>query len=133
MRISDWSSDVCSSDLNDRIEAAAPLRWRQSEAVAARAIARTGYDRQVRATRALARFDKERIGSRCDFPGHGIAQRHMLDHFILGEDDLRGDAEHARNLIDLPILVVRFPNPVIEHRQIGRASCRESEADYVSI
>src|SRR3546814_9559986 len=26
---------------NDRIEAAAPLRWRQSEAVAARAIART--------------------------------------------------------------------------------------------
>src|SRR3546814_11395581 len=65
---------------NDRIEAAAPLRWRQSEPIAARAIARTCNDCQVRATRSLAWFDEERIGSRCDFPGHGITQRHMLDH-----------------------------------------------------
>src|SRR3546814_13421812 len=117
MRISDWSSDVCSSDLriaeNDRIEAAAPLRWRQSEPIAARAIARTCNDCQVRATRSLAWFDEERIGSRCDFPGHGITQRHMLDHFILGEDDFRGDAEHARHLIDLPIIVVRDRKSVV--------------------
>src|SRR3546814_1814991 len=71
-------------------------------------------------SRSLAWFDEERIGSRCDFPGHGITQRHMLDHFILGEDDFRGDAEQARNLIDLPIIVVRFKNPVIEHSRMGR-------------
>src|SRR3546814_6549271 len=71
-------------------------------------------------SRSLAWFDEERIGSRCDFPGHGITQRHMLDHFILGEDDFRGDAEHARNLIDLPIILVRFTNPVIEHSRMGR-------------
>jgi len=44
----------------------------------------------------------------------------MLDYFILGEDDFRGDAEYTRNLIDLPIIVVRFTNPVIEHRRMRR-------------
>ena len=44
----------------------------------------------------------------------------MLDYFILGEDDFRGDAEYTRNLIDLPIIVVRFTNPVIEHSRMGR-------------
>src|SRR3546814_5248217 len=88
MRISDWSSDVCSSDLV--AEAAARAGLHGKGIVAGHGC---GIERNV----AIAKFD-ERIA-------------------LLGKDeaDVRLGGEHTLG----------------EDREIGRASCRERECQYV--
>src|SRR3546814_13436988 len=82
MRISDWSSDVCSSDLSGRLrvgqpvaqatEAAPVVRRRQAHAPGERAaevarilVAAFGGDRLDRQARGLQRSEERRVGKEC--------------------------------------------------------------------
>src|SRR3546814_20880716 len=86
MRISDWSSDVCSSDLHDEVVIV-----------------------------ELADLDQAGLDA---VPAVLVVQHHRLPH----EGFELGDAVSA---LDDVIVVIA--------REIGRASCRESVCQYVSI
>src|SRR3546814_15358717 len=113
MRISDWSSDVCSSDLlNHRVE-------RNSDAVLA-LLEEAG----VKATFFTLGWVAERYPAllrRIANAGHEIAS-HGYDHrrvFTFTPEEFRQDLKISRDLIQQA------------SGKIGRASCRERVCQYV--
>src|SRR3546814_6224243 len=66
MRISDWSSDVCSSDLRRRGVGAEGQRYRQqADAAADRARQRRSLPQRYAARRAAPRSEERRVGKEC--------------------------------------------------------------------
>src|SRR3546814_20469280 len=116
MRISDWSSDVCSSDLGDGVVVGVGLH----------ALGR--HDHQVVAEGRsgdvqLGTADHDAVGAAVDHPdvGVGIALAGGIDAAIaLGVGDALGDADVGL----LGRLVVAVDGVGVA--QIGRASCRDS-------
>src|SRR3546814_6393984 len=114
VRISDWSSDVCSSDLTGCTAGAEPLaillrlRHQRPEVLDAggRARVRGSELRRRLATAGLA---------------HALPQRDRLLRVVAGR---RG--QHQANLVGLRFLLARI-------RQIGSASCREKVCQSVYI
>src|SRR3546814_18024511 len=110
MRISDWSSDVCSSDL--RIDRHAAIVERETGVAAeADAVARTefrAFAGQIAADRAIE-------------PRHVIARQLVALAIFDRPDDVEAiafETERSRDaLVDAP--------------EIGRASCREKVGQYV--
>src|SRR3546814_16894138 len=109
MRISDWSSDVCSSDLADRIGARDAIE-----------IGRTGVE--------IVRF-----GAPAQNPVDTI-ERAQRGRNALGVGRLAVvDINDARHLAD-PLHPVRKAGEGFEPAiEIGRASCRERGGKYVEI
>src|SRR3546814_11932798 len=104
MRISDWSSDVCSSDLVDELECGL---------VEDLGILATAHDRQITPARPPAALRLEidaRISDLVEFGREAAFELDRGDLAIVRK--LRGDAARADEaaLVD----------------QIGRAACRES-------
>src|SRR3546814_1579850 len=101
MRISDWSSDVCSSDLADR---------RRSDIGQLNAVRQTGQDAgQMRGRDGVVRVAAELFGG--EFP-------------VAGDDPLL----HTRDGFGAGLGTVEH---VVHVEQIGRASCRERGGRYV--
>src|SRR3546814_1559930 len=66
MRISDWSSDVCSSDLAAAAAAARAAAEETAEKAAAEAAAKTAADhRDAAAASAAFRSEERRVGKEC--------------------------------------------------------------------
>src|SRR3546814_13777566 len=84
MRISDWSSDVCSSDLTEPHLEECAWRARRSDGRQLKGVVALGalevrHNDEVGSTSALARLHEQRIVSRGDLPRHGVTHRHELD------------------------------------------------------
>src|SRR3546814_8968812 len=109
MRISDWSSDVCSSDLHDRLPPRADAAARLEACVLGTAFAH-GYERT---DPALAEFE-EGLASRLK-----AARRQDAVRFI--------DPVSQRSLAIRPDITA----PVGRIAEIGRAACRERVGQYV--
>src|SRR3546814_15957174 len=118
MRISDWSSDVCSSDLIDRqllaggIEAGRARLHRQQRALAG-AIEPDLVQAPWRAGRLQRLGDLERLQGR-------VAADQRLDQRAGGR------AQVLQALVELRGEVVGIPR-----LELGRASCRDREWQYV--
>src|SRR3546814_12872443 len=114
MRISDWSSDVCSSDLPDVVQVDQDLvgRWGLGVAVS-----------------------EERLGLGDGHGQHladvlaaeGVLQHGRLEALALALLAGGGDPGHHRQV------GVDHAGPVAGGAEIGRASCRERGCQYVSI
>src|SRR3546814_12663436 len=102
MRISDWSSDVCSSDL---------LRYRDEADVL------QVCDSLFQATRRLLDLA---VGHGIVVPREDLSAGHRT---VLGIDEMH--AYSVRNLADVRLVL----DPLL--RKIGRASCRERVCQYV--
>src|SRR3546814_12062782 len=110
MRISDWSSDVCSSDLRAVFESLAHETARNVEGFMAGLNLRVATE----VARALASARRVRM--------HGVRQNHAFASFLAyGLGMLRGDVA----LLDAAQL------GAAEALEIGRASCRERVVQYV--
>src|SRR3546814_15186666 len=114
MRISDWSSDVCSSDLRHQIDAELALGAFSRDINLARGHMKTfGVKLEVMDERFhrllhLATFGRHHLTvERCDRAGW-----HLLEA-------LPDDAERLAHFFDA------------HHHQIGRASCRARVCQYV--
>src|SRR3546814_19671843 len=109
MRISDWSSDVCSSDLvgknQRRIDAPATLRFPFGLRV-------TGPDGGLAALRRVVREIELRFGQ-----AERARHRDQLGMLI--------------RVADLGLMAQRLTGVDIFADQIGRASCRERVCPYV--
>src|SRR3546814_16875828 len=107
MRISDWSSDVCSSDLPSRSRAAPDLEGAED--------LRAGADDDVVFERRVALHVTLAVAVNA---GRGAAEGDALveGHVVA---DLRGLADHHAHAV------------VAEEAEIGRASCRERVCQYV--
>src|SRR3546814_16706434 len=136
MRISDWSSDLCSSDLDIEIVVAARI----AETIALAA------DRQLRAVD----FDLEPVerflASSCDdreavAPTHGdVVRTRDLDAGEAGQiEALRGDRDDAGGRpipLGLPLgllLVVRCRAVRSEERRVGKEWCRKGRFGGVPV
>src|SRR3546814_20410562 len=109
MRISDWSSDVCSSDLlTDRCSGHGG-KW---------GIFKQNFDTAVKvgrpAARAMAKNDPDYMVSECPLAGPHLKQVMELS-----------GASKVPDRIGHPIEVMA------KAYEIGRASCRESACQYV--
>src|SRR3546814_8537345 len=118
MRISDWSSDVCSSDLNHRVEIGKRPEHRVDVAVIGDVIAEIGHGRGIDGRKP------DRIHAEIDQmikPPRDAAQ--ITDTVAIGILTRPGIY-----LVD----ATAFP-PTLRHAslQIGRASCRERVCQYV--
>src|SRR3546814_18532590 len=108
MRISDWSSDVCSSDLFAEFDALAFENVRKLQAVAAE----IGLQRTHRRAHLLrAHFDR------------AVAGRQRAAHVVFDAID-DGRARRSPDAIEIT-------TEQAEQQQIGRASCRERVCQYV--
>src|SRR3546814_20912734 len=119
MRISDWSSDVCSSDLLDRDPSRAPV---------------DGQFRLVEAVETIARGDA--VGGNdqiVEIPPAVVAARMDRRH------ELRAKADAAVIAIEFELDVAVEPLRVVRQLvapfpfKIGRASCREGVWQSVQI
>src|SRR3546814_19231420 len=120
MRISDWSSDVCSSDLATAASAGPPRL----------------HD-DLRHPHRLAGLADDG-GRVLDAEGSGkpaflvevetaLPRRHLLDRRTIHEDDLRLEIGIARCCPGELCGIV----PIDEDEEIGRAACRERVGQYV--
>src|SRR3546814_12416715 len=109
MRISDWSSDVCSSD----------LEVVQTDATDADTLA-TAFSAAKRIAKipVLARNCDGFIGNRM------VAKRSAQAERLLQEGALPQDVDEA-------IRAFGFPMGPLQTNEIGRASCRERVCQYV--
>src|SRR3546814_14155746 len=117
MRISDWSSDVCSSDLVAFLVAGDQQRDRPMRTPASQVLADGGDEGgngalHVDGTAAVKRAVTDLAGEGVDAPGGGIADRHHVG--------MTGVAEVRSFIAEPGVGVV----------QIGRASCRERVCQY---
>src|SRR3546814_14271604 len=121
MRISDWSSDVCSSDLTYWNRGAEELYGWTKAAVAGRT-ATDLLQTQFPLSRAAAmetlmqtdRWEGVLVHARRDGPPATVASRWSLE----------------RNERGQPISILEINTDVTDH-EIGRASCRERVCQYV--
>src|SRR3546814_17367034 len=88
MRISDWSSDVCFSDLVGR-------------------------------SSAFARLEEQDVAGHRHLPGDGVAQRYVLNRFVLAEDNLGCCPEGPDDAIDLRFLIIDELDRS-EERRVGK-------------
>src|SRR3546814_6983833 len=109
MRISDWSSDVCSSDLalSQLTSPPAATEVKQEPAVSVRASVKPDY--------IVCLEDGKKLK---------MLKRHLMTHYQMTPDDYR----LKWNLpADYPMVAPNYA----EQRQIGRASGRERVGQYV--
>src|SRR3546814_5439508 len=109
MRISDWSSDVCSSDLFKVI----------CDALAVESAGKIG-DRSLCRSGTNLRGD---LFSKPAAPGKGVrnfAESSLNGAFVFGDGNILTCLSHAQ---------IALPRTPIE--EIGRASCRERVCQYV--
>src|SRR3546814_17867818 len=118
MRISDWSSDVCSSDLEEKSKA-------QRELVPASFVEGPGGAQQ----RLQQRLPERQAAEQHRREDELDDRRLHLDEGVVVQpqgqaaedaDDGRGDQRHGRNA-------------ALKDQEIGKASCRERVCQYVSI
>src|SRR3546814_17453759 len=150
MRISDWSSDVCSSDLLQQFDRNAV--WRADESHVA--VARRAVDRDARIHQALARLVDivDAIGDVAEIAAAVIALlvpvpgQFQLRVLVAGR--CKVDQREAALFIVVPTNLPQ-PQPIVESEafldigptapraelftQIGRAACRERGCHYVLI
>src|SRR3546814_16670152 len=123
MRISDWSSDVCSSDLDRHVAIGGDTQiigHRDLEAVAA---VEPDFGHQYAATRLIVdRVTEPRQRDQ--------RQAENLDPRALVADLVLDPVVHHLDRADLPARVLR-PAFVVLDRETGRASCRERVCEYV--
>src|SRR3546814_16988395 len=126
MRISDWSSDVCSSDLVAFLVAGDQQRDRPMRTPASQVLADGGDEGgngalHVDGTAAVKRAVTDLAGEGVDAPGGGIADRHHVG--------MTGVAE-VRSFIAEPGVEVVHPRPVVPGEgqavtgEIGRGAGR---------
>src|SRR3546814_11049924 len=111
MRISDWSSDVCSSDLSERNHALQALRDRRARVCVATDVAARGID----------------------LPDLGLVIHAELPHDAETLQHRSGRTGRAGRK-GICILLVPYPKRRRAEgmlREIGRASCRERVCQYV--
>src|SRR3546814_11137591 len=131
MRISDWSSDVCSSDLEDHKIAAAVEMIAQAK----RPIVYAGggvINAGPRACELLARFVRM-LGMPCTNTLMGLGAFPGSDPQFLGMLGMHGTYEANLAMYNCDVMInigARFDDRVTG-RQIGRASCRERVCQYV--
>src|SRR3546814_7690033 len=135
MRISDWSSDVCSSDLEAKGESA------PDSAPAAKL--NDGSEAKVHARRFAIVTDASRDALLTDFGKETLQDRYLLpgesyqDLFARVADAYADDQDHAQRLYAYISRLWFMPaTPVLSNGgtgrgQIGRASCRERVCQYV--
>src|SRR3546814_13419211 len=109
MRISDWSSDVCSSDFKRRGEAATRLGQPHAQPAEPRHLA-PGLLGEIARRPAVAPFGERQL---------------------LPNDFARAVAQHRLGFVERKI--DRHPLFPSVFPQIGRASCRERVCQYVSL
>src|SRR3546814_6418043 len=122
MRISDWSSDVCSSDLVAFLVAGDQQRDRPMRTPASQVLADGGDEGgngalHVDGTAAVKRAVTDLAGEGVDAPGGGIADRHHVG--------MTGVAE-VRSFIAEPGVEVVHPRTVVLGE--GKAATGEGEA-----
>src|SRR3546814_4273032 len=120
MRISDWSSDVCSSDLGNDVDLLA-LHFLDDCLNATALHADAGADRidaAVMADNADLRAAARVTGSGLDFDDSVVDFGHFLREQLLHEFRMRAGEENLRPAI-------------FAANKIGRASCRERVCQYV--
>src|SRR3546814_13638529 len=108
MRISDWSSDVCSSDLARRSRDDRPGETARDPGAAAIAV---------------------RIAEEAD-----QAVVELVDAAAAGQRQLVGDVEAdlaERGIVAVDAKLLGQPDVAVGAGQIGRASCRERVCQYV--
>src|SRR3546814_14279370 len=124
MRISDWSSDVCSSDLAEKLNACAPINGPAKSVFVS-----TGAEAVENAVK-IARAHTSRAGVIAfsgGFHGRtllGMGLTGKVAPYKIGFGPFPADIHHAR-----------FPHAYhgvsVNDAQIGRASCRERVCKYV--
>jgi len=93
------------------------FRDRQLELVGAlAAVSPRGHDLQIGRLMLLARLEEQDRSSRRDLPGDGVADGHMRDIFVVGENNLRRGANDAVDLDDVGRIVGHHPHA----RRAGR-------------
>src|SRR3546814_19907929 len=107
MRISDWSSDVCSSDLAQLLDAADGLEARLRDARAEIEAIAGSHDNPVR--EAMQEMLRQRLWLQQHGDGASLEQMRAVRHSI----------QAARRRIDRPLV-----------EGIGRASCRARGCQY---
>src|SRR3546814_17188743 len=135
MRISDWSSDVCSSDLTLTIDAGDQIDIRHD--------AREGAAPTLRASDSLVATAPNSISGAAGSliaAGGTLSLTTTGDAGTIGVDGLAGGditltsvgtttVEHAEAANDFAANAASFATGL--HSKIGRASCRERECQYV--
>src|SRR3546814_17396743 len=114
MRISDWSSDVCSSDLFPAVRAAAPRRRRHGPQESLKMPSEGATSPALRRVRAAAAGPHERAYSSA---GERLVDIEAVPGSIPGTPTITFNG-----------LSVLFHVPAVH---IGRASCRERVCQYV--
>src|SRR3546814_14085109 len=124
MRISDWSSDVCSSDLADRI----------GDGIVAR-IAELGTDPEQ--AREHARLDDappvivDAVGKPARAAGVGGDHSPQIERAAVGEDQPSPDHQRPRLAMrDARIIVADQPRALRDQTESGRAARGESVCQY---
>src|SRR3546814_11580470 len=124
MRISDWSSDVCSSDLNTGRRAPAPYSratFRQY-----RAALLADYEAQLAdPSPHLTRADDEQLR-------HAIDVLHSVNQAAFAKKGSATSSHKAKTFKDKDLdAVLTYLDSRVGIDQIGRASCRERVCQYV--
>src|SRR3546814_17006936 len=107
MRISDWSSDVCSSDLHQALNQTTPTRAKTSPRIAMNQV-----------LQPVAHLP---------FLAHGGVDERIVAPVAVQSLRRRNECK----VVAAKRAAVRAWFPYIQLRQIGRASCRESVCQYV--
>src|SRR3546814_8988012 len=111
MRISDWRSDVCSSDLGEPAEQ--PVQLRQPIVDVADALV-GGLDdlphQMIQLLAHLAAVARDLVAE--------VQQADMLDHLV-------------GQIVEAADECIRYVNERLAELKIGRASCRERVCQYV--
>src|SRR3546814_12866527 len=118
MRISDWSSDVCSSDLSDRLDHAQALAAGRGNRL------RSGprSDVQLRAG-----AQDEPVRGRSGARRSGVGEEKSPAGKPRSDGERYDYAAHAQWIGRGPVHAIGVRHP----REIGRASCRERVGQYV--
>src|SRR3546814_1368475 len=125
MRISDWSSDVCSSDLQVALSL---------EELHAQGAFETTHDAAAQYTPdGISRADQELMALKDagDIPGFLLAAIQARKNLVISGATGSGKTTFARSLIDRVPVDERLVTIEDVHEQIGRASCRERVCQYV--
>src|SRR3546814_15746227 len=112
MRISDWSSDVCSSDLGIQCSQVLAHRTRQRGLLG---------PLHISARHAA-------LAVRVGLDDAGVGREPFAANELFGQATLQDLFEHESQGV-----VVAEPAMTVLRAQIGRASCRESVCQYVEI
>src|SRR3546814_14503734 len=122
MRISDWSSDVCSSDLGERAGGTQAFGDRGEEGGA-----RGGVEQELRHQEAGGAVERRGLRQRVDQPGMELA--------AVGEPVALGACaacvEHCRRGVEREEAPAR--EALRQVRELGRASGRDRVCKYVSV